>query len=317
MQALSQFGSFSAVLGFFLISGYSIAHSYNRRPDGFFHRRIRRLAPAYLVAILVSLVPLWLLTTHRHHYYELWYGAPSAFQFIANALCLQGTVAPAMSANLPLWSLGAEVVYYALTPFFFRLRSRVLLGIVGVSALLYVMHSVPATHFGTDRYPGESYGISALCLVWAWLAGFLLWRHSKDDWPRWLLLGLGATLIGFDDTQNYHFSVAVYVAAALIVIHAGSIRVPVRLAPWLTYLGDLSFPLYLVHYPILMVLHPWFHVSTPAPLLFVPLAVAVLLHHAVEVPLGRRASRRKPPRPAADLPSLSADEHERVGDVSL
>lgn len=45
VQFLAQFGSFSAVLGFFLISGYSIAHSYDRRPDGFFRRRIQRLAP--------------------------------------------------------------------------------------------------------------------------------------------------------------------------------------------------------------------------------------------------------------------------------
>lgn len=316
-QIIAQFGSFSAVLGFFLISGYSIAHSYNRRPDGFFHRRIQRLAPAYLVAILISLVPIWLLTTHRHPYYETWYGTPSVLQFFANALCLQGTVTPAISANLPLWSLGAEVVYYALTPFFFRLRSRVLLGFVGISALLYVLHGVPSVGFGTALYPSESYGISAICLAWAWLAGFLLWRHSKQDWPRWLMLGLGAALIGFDDTQNYRFSVAVYVAAALIVVHAGSLRVPVRLALWLTYLGDLSFPLYLVHYPILMVLHPWFNVSRPAPLLLVPLVVAILLHHAVEIPFGRRASRLKPSRPVGDLPGVGADDPERVGKVVL
>lgn len=293
MQSVSQFGSFAAVLGFFLVSGYSIAHSYHQRPGGFLRRRVQRLAPAYLTAFLLALVPLWLLTTDRHLYEAPPLEIPTLLQFFANGLCLQGSLAPAISSNMPVWSLGAEVVYYALTPLLFRLRSRLLLALLGASVLLYLAHGLSKFGLGYYRYPSESHGVSAVCLLWAWLAGFLLWRHPGADWSRWLMVGTGCVLLGFDDTQHYKFSVAVYLAAALLVIYATRIRVPPRLVPWLSYLGDLSFPLYLVHFPLLLILHSWYNVTTPAPLLLIPLAAAVLVHHAIEVPLHRRATRRK------------------------
>jgi peptidoglycan/LPS O-acetylase OafA/YrhL len=47
----------TAVLGFLLISGYSIAHSLTKNPEGFYNRRFLRIYPLYFCAVIVSLIP--------------------------------------------------------------------------------------------------------------------------------------------------------------------------------------------------------------------------------------------------------------------
>jgi peptidoglycan/LPS O-acetylase OafA/YrhL len=51
------FSGFAAVLGFLAISGYSIAHSLHKNPQGFYKRRAFRIYPLYFCSIFVSLIP--------------------------------------------------------------------------------------------------------------------------------------------------------------------------------------------------------------------------------------------------------------------
>jgi hypothetical protein len=53
---IPMFGAFEAILGFLLISGYSIASSYVQQPRGFLYRRAKRIYPVYLVAIAATIV---------------------------------------------------------------------------------------------------------------------------------------------------------------------------------------------------------------------------------------------------------------------
>ena len=46
-----------AVICFLIISGFSIAHSYSSRPDGYFRRRALRIYPLYVVGVLLAIVP--------------------------------------------------------------------------------------------------------------------------------------------------------------------------------------------------------------------------------------------------------------------
>jgi peptidoglycan/LPS O-acetylase OafA/YrhL len=62
---LKEFGSFSAVVGFFIISGYSIHFSIKREEEGFYIRRIRRIYPTYFVALGLALLSNDLLPENR------------------------------------------------------------------------------------------------------------------------------------------------------------------------------------------------------------------------------------------------------------
>jgi peptidoglycan/LPS O-acetylase OafA/YrhL len=59
---IARYNAFGSVLAFLLISGYSIAHSYNRQPAGFYGRRFWRIYPVYLFCLglcAISFLPEW------------------------------------------------------------------------------------------------------------------------------------------------------------------------------------------------------------------------------------------------------------------
>lgn len=60
LMSFQNFNNFSAVLGFLLISGFSIAHSVSKATEGFYRRRFIRVYPLYLAAIIISIIPFFL-----------------------------------------------------------------------------------------------------------------------------------------------------------------------------------------------------------------------------------------------------------------
>jgi len=104
---------------FFILSGLSIAIAYNRFiVDGvtswhFFVRRVFRIWPLLWVAVIV-------LSAAR-----LVQGEPFAWSLIAlNLTTLFGFVSPASYINTGAWSIGNEMVYYAMTPAFILAYNR-------------------------------------------------------------------------------------------------------------------------------------------------------------------------------------------------
>src|ERR1019366_8528321 len=54
VEALSSFDGKAAVVGFLLVSGYSIAASLDRESEGFYRRRFLRVYPLYFFAIVFA-----------------------------------------------------------------------------------------------------------------------------------------------------------------------------------------------------------------------------------------------------------------------
>ena len=102
--------SYSAVVLFFLVSGFVNYHSYsgNHSLKSFFVARCRRILPAYYVALAVGLVlSLTLGLFEWSQFYAVIFLNP-----------LFGTV----PTNAPLWSLAYEVWLYCLGPLLFARR---------------------------------------------------------------------------------------------------------------------------------------------------------------------------------------------------
>jgi peptidoglycan/LPS O-acetylase OafA/YrhL len=277
-----------AMIGFFLISGFSIAHSV-RHPEGFYRRRLDRIYPVYLVGLLLALVPfmVWgpVVTTHAEKI-----GAPgSLWDLLGNAFFLQGITVRRIETNGPLWSLAVEALYYLFAPLFAKLRVRHLLALVGLSALAYVGRS----RLGAGDWAYNMNGLSAFLLLWSWLLGFLAYKHGREIWMRLLLVAAAPLLLLYaPPTPILAIPIYLLVAAALLwppklgLLRAGGQKT-------LQYLGELSYPLYVVHWPILVLLcsggqhHPAFMVVAGCFL------AAVLVYHGIDAPMRRRLAARQ------------------------
>jgi len=69
---------------------------------------------------------------------------------------------------------------------------------------------------------------------------------------------------------------------------------PRLLARALNYLGDLSYPLYLVHVPLMAWASRWTNWVDPYAFIGISLGASALLYHFVDAPLRARFSARAP-----------------------
>jgi peptidoglycan/LPS O-acetylase OafA/YrhL len=289
------FRGLAAVFGFFLISGYSIAASMEREPQHFYRRRVERLVPAYYAGFALCLLPLLTATGARIAAGGLTVNWPSPLSLLATALCLQGFIAPVATVMPQYWSLSCEAAYYAMAPLLARFES-VAWGLLAVSATIDVRAVVM-------HWPGHvyaSFGASALRCAWLWLAGWLYHGRRERRYAGAWFVGVVGLLIWLacrhqEDRLVGSRPTLLVVAVALAIVLAPRLPMSRRLARLLKYLGDLSYPLYAVHVPLLIWLG-LYRTVPPLVSVVVVLAAAVAVHHGVERPLHRRwNARRKPP----------------------
>lgn len=254
-----------SVIAFLLISGFSIAASLSKSPVGFYRRRLLRIYPLLIGAVvftqgLVSGMDL-------HYSVQGWSNAA------ANIAFPPGTVGVVPSLNVPLWSLGAEMIYYILAPFIFRCPALVRWMLILISLAAYESRLVQEW----------DYGLPALCYAWPWLLGCEMFRSRHPAVTVVALLSVGA--LWFSPEVHYApYAHALYVATVLVILCPWLPRVGGRVTD---YLGAISFPLYLVHFPVVIVLADVYHVTNPLVFGGAALAVTLAFHHLVDGP-GRR-----------------------------
>ena len=322
---LAQFGGYAAVLGFFVVSGYSIRHSLDREPAQFGARRFWRIYPSFFVAVCLSTVPFLLFG-------PAFPGPGGAVEaplnpygwvltfFMAGRLFL-----PILPTDIPLWSIGLECAYYALSPLFLRMPQRRVVWVALASAAFCFYYSYNAA---SPLGGGATYWTRYVAFVWAYLAGFLYDANRGKVWAQLLLFAPGPLFVALGEDSRLG-SVTMLLVAGLL--HYGPrLALPRWSVRPLNYLGDLSFPLYLLHCVVIYTLYPaltyhpvpWLtrHPGAPAFLYYgAALLAAALLYHLVDAParaLGRRRVARArhqgrmayvpAPRAAVTPPALPA-----------
>ena len=287
-------GGFTGVDVFFGISGFLItAHLLESPPvhlrdlADFWGRRIRRLLPAALLVLGVTLLLVrwvapqtqWAITATD---------ARSAALYVVNWELAARAVDYLGSDDLPTavqhyWSLSVEEQFYVVWPLLIGLavligrwsplRRQTVVGIVitavVVASLLYSIHD-------TATNPAAAYFVSTTRMWELALGGLLAWLAHNVPAPggpvvpflRALgtILGLGCiafTAAGYSSTTPFPgYSAALPVGGALLVIlcnpkAAGRdvIGRVLALRP-VQRLGDISYAVYLWHWPF-VVLAPW------------------------------------------------------------
>lgn len=278
LSALSVLGGRSAVLGFFLISGYSIASSLLRQRQGFYRRRILRIYPLYACAIIVTQILSWAVQPQVTLPYEtfLTSGTPTG---VCNLVLLQTFACVPLGLNAVVWSLGLECFYYLLAPWLLGLSSRQILGLIAASASIYVLL------WQTSWVTTLLFGTLAIKYCWVWLLGFLHCRE-RTAWSAALVFaGYGLVWFNVDDGGGLTF--IPYFLTAFLLVSPPRLEISKPLAAAATYLGDLSYPLYLFHVPAIVFGYSFMHISNDIALTLLAVGISALMLQAVDVSLKR------------------------------
>lgn len=251
------------VIVFFVLSGFSIAHSLSndQSPGRFYLRRVIRIYPTYLAGLAwAGLVYLVTLYWHPH-----WYDGSIVNKFsLIRADEMRNYFDPVvvmknlfyMPSNgfiTPYWSLTYEVIFYLLAPFLLK-RVKVYAIISLVFFLFYVIAPGQVDNLGMPFYISEflfKYNIY-------FVAGVLLYYYfdpvlavfSSIDRRIFLMMILLAAMLTFG--IDYYYSVetvysltAAAILGALLIVYFLHYKVKIS---WLMAVGKYSYTLYVTHF---------------------------------------------------------------------
>lgn len=237
---LKTFGAYEAVNGFLIISGFSIARSIATKKTGFYTRRILRIYPMYFVGLTFALIIFIFLGREVEMEGGILLSAGYATYF-ANYAFLQTFICITASYNTPLWSLSVEFFYYFFAPSFNRASYGVLFSILLVSFAVWVS---PLNSY--------IYGYPALSLGWFWLLGFIIGKNKKNkllfitEISCLFLFFLTFFSIGLSKT----LSVLFIILPLLVFRFSPLVYLPNSFIKLFNYLGRLSYPIYVIHFPV-------------------------------------------------------------------
>lgn len=291
LEPLARYGYLGVHL-FFMISGYVILLSaHGRSPRAFVASRVSRLYPALWAGATVTMLVTF------------WHGDPR-FAVSWNDWFWNMTLVPQyVGANFvdgAYWSLAVELQFYVVVwlALIARLEAR-------LDQLLWAWLLLSLADAIRPMYPVERW----LIVNWAPLftigaAAFLATRHGWTR-QRLMMLAVAAILMLWHAwhevsyvARQFSGAPPVFPAAALILVafvllfiavSTGALHVPKT--RWATLPGKLTYPVYLIHQYVGYVLFTRLVEQRLNPELalaavfVVVVAVAIAIHHLVELPL--------------------------------
>lgn len=282
-----------AVRGFFVVSGILVFMSYenSRSLRSYAEKRLRRIYPAYFVAVMLGAVLLATVSTvaPREYFSLEWVKYVLANLVFMNFLhpTLPGVFADNIfrEINGALWTLKIEVMFYAVIPlivFACRRFGRlwILAGIYAASAVYAAVLTGLAESTGSQFYfilarqlPGQ---------LTYFVAGALIYYYL-DVFEKHLLKFLVPAVCVLIVHKIYPLPALEPLALAAIVAFFGFFLYAGNFGKY----GDFSYGIYILHFPILQVMiHAGFFERSPYAALVVAcilvLGAAVLMWSFVE-----------------------------------
>lgn len=296
-------GGFVGVDIFFVISGYLISGIIFKGLSletfsffDFYARRVRRIFPSvFIVLLLTTIAGYWLLTPYEFR--DLISDVPYSAFFLENWHLYYTTggywdVATESRPLMHFWSLGVEEQYYIFYPLicfiFWRIRKTFFLSILLILFVVSFTLCLYETSFNTVR---AFYSLHSR--FWELLVGGLLAyieilgltkRYQEFNYRNlisvigFLLLFLSISFISEKDFPGWK---ALFpTIGTVLIIAAGKdayLNRVVLSQKFVVFVGLISYPLYLWHWPLLTIIRSNWVGEVPNSVVFVILAVAVIL----------------------------------------
>ena len=326
-----------AVDFFFMLSGFVIGHAYDGRwsnggmtTGGFFRRRLIRLHPMLIVGVLLGTLAFAIQG------FVQWDGTPVSGHWVWLATILSFFFIPAYPGaayevrgngemfplNGPAWSLFFEYIGNILYALILRKLPTRALGVV------VLLSAIGLTLFATCNLSGGYHlGVGWSLGEWNFLGGMLrlgfgfsaglmmarLYRPRHIRGAFWICTGLIVLLLSVPFVGDFEGGTGwingIYDAACVVFIFPLLLYVGASGHPkegtsgrGYDFLGRLSYPLYIVHYPLMYLFYAWvwgesiaFADAWPVALavIGVSILVAWLTLKFYDEPLRRRLSKRR------------------------
>lgn len=311
------FAGSEAVLVFFLLSGFVLYLMLAGRPmtyGTYVRRRLWRLYPPYLVAVLVSIGLADTLGGHALPGYgawvnTLWQHPPDLQTFLQHVLVIGNPNSEPY--DFVLWSLVQEMQVSLIFPLLYLLIVRCRARHVIVGGLLLSLGANAVTHLLLHRAPHAAFVLTPYLNTLHYLIFFALgalmarhrglvgaWYAALGPARKGALIGVGLISFTYGQPLMAHLGVTSRVgdllilpgALMLVLVFAHSPRL-LRLSRWpvLQFLGRISYSLYLYHGVVLLAFLYGLGTHLPlGPLLLLAAAavipVSTLAYRAVERP---------------------------------
>lgn len=253
---------------FFVVSGFLMAILYKAgETKRFFERRAKRLLPAYFATVILTLIAAIFIVLPSEQEAVLTQSIYSVFFANNFGFWLQNSYFSKSDFKplLHLWSLGVEIQFYLVVPllvFFFR-KSKFFLPIVLVGSLLsciFILGLAPQTSF-----------FMMPLRVWEFLIGFVvayyLTNNGNIKFSNYSYLGLvglivicavpflhidGNSVNRLNAHPGVHALIACIATALVLSFGLPKLLQDSKIGLLLSKIGDYSYSIYLVHFPIIV-----------------------------------------------------------------
>ena len=275
-----------AVDFFFMLSGFVIGYAYddrwNRMSTGtFFKRRLIRLQPMVIMGSIVGAALFWFQDAPCYPAMEgVSAGAVLLVMLLGCTLLplpLKWDVRGWMEMhplNGPAWSLYYEYIGNILYALFIRKFSKTALTVLVAIAACFTVHrclTAPAGDIvGGWALNWEQQYVGLVRLMYPFFGGLLLsrlgWlirtRKNAFGWCSLMIIAvLSAPRIGGEDgywmNGLYEAFCIICIFPVIVSMGAGGRITGRRSAAVCKFLGDISYPVYITHYPLVYIYTAW------------------------------------------------------------
>ena len=297
---------------FFVLSGFVITLSLLGRASkslgdflmSFYSRRIKRLVPALLLFVVVNSILICLFNPDPKESLET--GIAALFGLSNLYLFKETTDYFAASTVLNVfthtWSLGVEEQFYSLFPFLAWFTGFSRLSHKGIQSLFNVVIALAATSLIAFIYlypqneaaayflmPTRLWEIGAGCLLFLSLQNSSSWIQKLKNFPPSAIAITIIVLLFAPTPFAILTTIAIVILTALLItcLQPKTTTYHLFTHPKATYIGRLSYSLYLWHWSVLSIsrwtigIHWW---TIPFQTLLIILLAAVSYHY-IETPL--------------------------------